>query len=87
MNKHPGTNYFKLGLSGGVLIRRKSLNPGGVYYETNDSTDLAVVVNKVVIELGFPFILDSEREGEDDYLIGGWGGVSYGMLPGLETCK
>ena len=29
------------------------------------------VVNKVEIESGFPFILDSESEGEDDYSMGG----------------
>ena len=34
------------------------------------------VVNRVEIESGFPSILDSEREGEDDYSIGGRGGVS-----------
>ena len=31
------------------------------------------VVNKVEIESGFPFILDSEREGEDDNSMGGGG--------------
>ena len=28
------------------------------------------------IESGFPFILDSERQGEDDYSMGGGGRVS-----------
>ena len=34
------------------------------------SLKLYRVVNKVVIESGFPFILDSERGGEDDHSIG-----------------
>ena len=32
---------------------------------------ISKVVNKVEIESGFPSILDSKREGEDDYLMGG----------------
>ena len=34
---------------------------------------ISKVVNKVEIESGFPSILDSKREGEDDYLMGGRG--------------
>ena len=29
------------------------------------------------IESGFPFILDSERQGEDDYSMGGGGGLVF----------
>ena len=34
---------------------------------------ISKVVNKVEIESGVPSILDSKREGEDDYLMGGRG--------------
>ena len=42
------------------------------------------VVNKVEIELGFPSILDSKREGEDDYSIAG-GGVSVFLFDKLTS--
>ena len=40
------------------------------------------VVNKVEIESGLPSILDSKREGEDDFSMGG-GGVSVFLFDKL----
>ena len=45
---------------------------------------ISKVVNKVEIESGFPSILDSKREGDDDYSMGG-GGVSVLLFDKLTS--
>ena len=46
---------------------------------------ISKVVNKVEIESGFPSILDSKREGEDDYSMGGGRGVSVLLFDKLTS--
>ena len=47
---------------------------------------ISKVVNKVEIESGFPSILDSKREGEDDFSIGEGGrGVSVLLFDKLTS--
>ena len=41
----------------------------------------------MLIELGFPFILDSKREGDDDYSMGWGGGGLVWPVSEHEHCK
>ena len=53
-----------------TLVFSKKLETLLIWRNRNPNPRLYKVVNKVVIESGFPFILDSERGGEDDHSIG-----------------